>query len=66
MSNPPTPTLPGPPPPKGNYLFLDEEPWRQLRGLFDETMFVDCPLDVAMARVFERQVRAAAAVFDRG
>ncbi|KAI8469901.1 MAG: hypothetical protein J3K34DRAFT_521810 [Monoraphidium minutum] len=42
---------------EGNYLYLEEEPWRQLRPLFDEAVFVDCPVDVAMRRVFERQAR---------
>jgi len=40
---------------EGNYLFLDEHPWTELRDLFDDTWFVDCPLDTAMQRVFERQ-----------
>lgn len=40
---------------EGNYLYLDSQPWMQLRDLFDDTWFVDCPLDVAMQRVFERQ-----------
>jgi pantothenate kinase len=48
---------------EGNYLLLPEEPWRQLRALFDEAWFVDCPLDVAMLRVLRRQVRAAVPTF---
>lgn len=40
---------------EGNYLFLDSQPWNQLRDLFDDSWFVDCPLNVAMQRVFERQ-----------
>eukprot|EP00878_Enallax_costatus_P030854 GHUV01033654.1.p1 GENE.GHUV01033654.1~~GHUV01033654.1.p1 ORF type:complete len:173 (+),score=31.55 GHUV01033654.1:615-1133(+) len=40
---------------EGNYLYLDTQPWMQLRDLFDDTWFVDCPLDLAMQRVFERQ-----------
>ncbi len=31
------------------------EPWRQLEALFDETWFVECDIDVAMDRVYERQ-----------
>lgn len=42
-------------PPAGNYLFLGEKPWDQLKALFDDTWFVDVPLDVAMQRVFQRQ-----------
>ncbi|GBF88037.1 uridine kinase [Raphidocelis subcapitata] len=41
---------------EGNYLFLDLEPWRQLRALLDEAVFVDVPLDTAMDRVYRRQV----------
>jgi pantothenate kinase len=41
---------------EGNYLFLEQEPWVQLRQLFDDAWFVDCPIDVAMQRVFDRQV----------
>eukprot|EP00882_Tetradesmus_deserticola_P021737 GHRQ01023534.1.p1 GENE.GHRQ01023534.1~~GHRQ01023534.1.p1 ORF type:complete len:306 (+),score=75.56 GHRQ01023534.1:124-1041(+) len=41
---------------EGNYLFLELEPWMQLRKLFDDAWFVDCPVDLAMQRVFERQV----------
>jgi pantothenate kinase len=40
---------------EGNYLFLEQEPWVQLRGLFDDAWFVDCPIDLAMQRVFDRQ-----------
>lgn len=41
---------------EGNYLFLEQEPWVQLRELFDDAWFVDCPVDLAMQRVFDRQV----------
>lgn len=40
---------------EGNYLYLDEEPWLQLRDILDDKWFVDCPIDLAMQRVFERQ-----------
>lgn len=40
---------------EGNYLLLDQEPWRQLRGVFNETWFLDVDIDVAMERVFQRQ-----------
>jgi len=40
---------------EGNYVLLDIEPWHQLRSLFDDTWFVDVPLDAAMDRVFKRQ-----------
>lgn len=38
---------------EGNYVLLDVEPWHQLRSLFDDTWFVDVPLDEAMDRVFK-------------
>lgn len=41
---------------EGNYLFLEEDPWCQLRELFDDSWFVDVDLDTAMQRVYERQV----------
>ncbi|KAF6266060.1 P-loop containing nucleoside triphosphate hydrolase protein [Scenedesmus sp. NREL 46B-D3] len=41
---------------EGNYLLLELEPWVQLRGVFDDAWFVDCPVDLAMQRVFDRQV----------
>jgi pantothenate kinase len=42
---------------EGNYVLLDEEPWAALkRDHFDDTWFVDIDIDVAMERVFERQV----------
>lgn len=47
---------------EGNYLLLDVQPWLQLRSLFDDTWFVDCPIDLAMQRVFERQVGVVARV----
>ncbi|KAF8059450.1 uridine kinase [Scenedesmus sp. PABB004] len=40
---------------EGNYLLLRDEPWAALRPLLDDTWFVECPLDVAMARVIARQ-----------
>eukprot|EP00879_Flechtneria_rotunda_P016976 GHRR01017772.1.p1 GENE.GHRR01017772.1~~GHRR01017772.1.p1 ORF type:complete len:166 (+),score=43.23 GHRR01017772.1:1837-2334(+) len=41
---------------EGNYLFLDTQPWVQLRDLFTDMWFVECPIDIAMQRVFDRQV----------
>jgi pantothenate kinase len=40
---------------EGNYLFLQEEPWVQMQAVFDDLWFVDCPIDVAMQRVYHRQ-----------
>lgn len=42
---------------EGNYVLLDSEPWAVLkREVFDDTWFVDVDIDVAMERVFQRQV----------
>jgi pantothenate kinase len=41
---------------EGNYLLLEMEPWAQLaQRVFDDTWFVECEVDEAMTRVFERQ-----------
>ena len=34
----------------------DVAPWNQLVNIFNETWFVDCDVDIAMERVYERQV----------
>ncbi|MFE6644997.1 nucleoside/nucleotide kinase family protein [Nocardioides sp. NPDC057772] len=39
---------------EGNYLLLDEGPWRDVRGLLDEAWFVDVPDDVLVPRLLER------------
>lgn len=31
------------------------EPWSQLLKLFDDTWFIECDIDTAMQRVYERQ-----------
>jgi pantothenate kinase len=58
---------------EGNYLLLDEEPWRRLwreeneKKILDDSWYVDCDLDVAMQRVFERQTgNGVAAEVSRG
>ncbi|KAG2484293.1 hypothetical protein HYH03_016839 [Edaphochlamys debaryana] len=40
---------------EGNYVLLPDAPWSSLLPLLDEAWFVDCPLDTAMERVFQRQ-----------
>lgn len=39
---------------EGNYLLLDEEPWRQLEPLFDLTIFVDVAREELERRLVER------------
>jgi hypothetical protein len=40
----------------------DEPPWHELVDLFDDTWYIDCDVDVAMGRVYDRQVAALNAV----
>ena len=39
---------------EGNYLLLDEDPWRQLAPLFDLTVFLDVPEEVLVRRLTDR------------
>ncbi|KAL5206881.1 hypothetical protein ABZP36_035090 [Zizania latifolia] len=41
---------------EGNYLFLEEDGWREIRALFDEKWFIDIDIDVSMQRVLKRHV----------
>lgn len=43
---------------EGNWLLYDEEPWREVRGLADETWFVDVDQALAWDRVAKRHVRS--------
>ncbi|KAH6667956.1 P-loop containing nucleoside triphosphate hydrolase protein [Halenospora varia] len=43
---------------EGNYLLLDEEPWNQIKGLVDETWFVDVDPDLARNRIAKRHIKA--------
>lgn len=45
---------------EGNYVLLDMEPWNRLRYVFNETCFIDCDIDEAMRRVYNRQTRNGA------
>lgn len=36
----------------------DEPPWHELADLFDDTWYIECDVDVAMERVYDRQVAA--------
>ncbi|MGY0388927.1 nucleoside/nucleotide kinase family protein [Nocardioides sp. WG-D5] len=39
---------------EGNYLLLEEGPWRDVRGLLDEVWFIDVPDEVLVPRLLER------------
>jgi pantothenate kinase len=40
---------------EGNYLLLDQPPWREVRELLDQVWFLDVPHDVLRRRLIERQ-----------
>lgn len=53
---------------EGNYLLLDESPWRELRPLFDLTVMLAIDDDVLEQRLFERWIdmgQAAAGALDK-
>lgn len=39
---------------EGNYLLLDQQPWRQLRNFFTLTVKIDCPREVIEKRLIRR------------
>ncbi len=39
---------------EGNYLLLDSEPWSQLQGFFDFTIFINPGIDVLEQRLIQR------------
>ena len=41
---------------EGNYVLLDDEPWHRLREIFDETWFMDVPVEECNRRVAARHV----------
>lgn len=41
---------------EGNYLLLDEDPWRRLHGLFDWRIFLDVPRSDLARRLVQRWV----------
>jgi pantothenate kinase len=42
---------------EGNYLLLDEEPWRRFRPLFDLRVFICVPVETMIAGLRERHLR---------
>jgi pantothenate kinase len=42
---------------EGNYLLLDEDPWRRFRELFDVRIFISAPLSILIANLRERHRR---------
>lgn len=41
---------------EGNYLLLNEPPWREVRALLDQVWYVDAPVEVLRRRLIERQL----------
>ena len=39
---------------EGNYLLLDQSPWRELRPMFTASVFVKAPIEVLRVRLLER------------
>ncbi len=39
---------------EGNYLLLDQEPWRKIHNFFDTTIMIDCDKDILEKRLIER------------
>lgn len=43
---------------EGNFLFMDEPPWREIRGLFDRRIFIDADESLLRERLASRHGRA--------
>ncbi|MQL84969.1 hypothetical protein Taro_017473 [Colocasia esculenta] len=41
---------------EGNYLFLEEESWKEISSIFDEKWFIDVDVNIAMQRVVKRHI----------
>jgi pantothenate kinase len=41
---------------EGNYLLLDQPPWREVHELLDQVWYVDVPVDVLRSRLIERHI----------
>ncbi|KAI3668083.1 hypothetical protein L6452_43158 [Arctium lappa] len=41
---------------EGNYLLLEDDPWKEIASMLDEKWFVDLDIDVAMERVLKRHI----------
>jgi pantothenate kinase len=42
---------------EGNYLLLEDDPWRQLSEVLDETWYLDVPEDLRYSRLLARHMR---------
>jgi pantothenate kinase len=42
---------------EGNYLLMDEGPWRRVRELFDVRIFISAPHEILVASLTERHLR---------
>ncbi|TLM83083.1 nucleoside/nucleotide kinase family protein [Pseudarthrobacter sp. NamE5] len=56
---------------EGNYLLMEQEPWKDIRAQLDEVWFVDTPQDLRLSRLVDRHVsfgmdRAAAEAWANG
>ena len=42
---------------EGNYLLVDEDPWKRVLNVLDEAWFCDSPADIRLARLIDRHTR---------
>lgn len=45
---------------EGNYLLLDEEPWKELQTMCDDSIFITTPCDAVKTRLINRKMRGGA------
>ena len=41
---------------EGNYLLLDQPPWREVHELLDESWYLDVPVEVLRRRLIDRHI----------
>jgi pantothenate kinase len=49
---------------EGNYLLLEQSPWREVRGLLDRAWYVDAPTDILRRRLIARQLAGGRSLSD--
>jgi len=49
---------------EGNYLLLDEEPWRRIQALFNKRVFITARQEILVAALRERHVRGGKTILE--
>lgn len=49
---------------EGNYLLLDEEPWKQLSSLCDESIFIDTTKEAVKTRLINRKIAGGSLIHE--